>query len=174
MVLSLLFIYLILGISKYEIFKKPQKETDKVCLNKLEARCLRAIDGDTIEVIFIGEEKLSDKKEKIRLIGINTPELNLNKNEEAEYWAEQAADFTKEELEGKNIELSFDDISAKKDKYGRYLCYVWIDGYLFNKILIESGNAYYYPDFNFNEKYMKLFEKAEQYARNEREGMWNE
>lgn len=171
-VLFLLIVYFLLAASKYKIFQKPSK--NPISSDRIQARCLRVVDGDTIEVAFIGENKLSETKEKIRFIGVNTPELNTNNGKKAEYWAKEATAFTKKELEGKYIELSFDDVSSKKDKYERFLCYVWIDDYLFNKILLESGNAYYYPNFKFNKKYMTLFEQAENYARNEKAGLWNE
>ncbi len=166
-------VYVILFSAKFNVFpsfKSDRKNTEY----KYSAKCTRVIDGDTIEVVFTGENRYSQKKEKIRFIGVNTPELNINKSEKPEYWADKAADFTKKYLEGHLIELSFDDISDKKDRYDRLLCYVWSDGYLFNKILIESGNGRYYPDFKFNSERMNLFAQAEDYAINNRMGMWNE
>lgn len=166
-------VYFILFSAKFNIF--PSFKSDKQKTEyKYSAKCTRVIDGDTIEVIFTGENRYSNKKEKIRFIGVNTPELNKNKSEEPEYWAENAAIFTKKYLEGRSIELSFDNISDKKDRYDRLLCYIWSDGYLFNKILIETGNGRYYPDYKFNSERMNLFAQAEDYAINNRMGMWNE
>ena len=91
--------------------------------------------------------------------------MNFKKKEEPEYWAREATAFTKKELENRYIERQFDNISEQQDRYGRYLCYVWNDNYLFNQILIESGNGFYYPEFEFNNKMMDTFYKAETYAR---------
>lgn len=170
LIISLLvIIYLFLCGSQYSIFPVNDKSESYY---KYSAKCIRVVDGDTIEVLFTGKNKYSDNKEKIRFIGVNTPEMNKNNNKKPEYWAKEATEFTRKELEGHNIELSFDDISSTKDKYDRLLCYVWIDDYLFNKILIESGNARYYSNFKFNNKYMKLFSQAEEYAKNNKMGMW--
>lgn len=169
----IVFSYIGLGLHKYKLFSiKNQISPTELTNEKYQARCLRVIDGDTIEVAFVGKNKYSNNKEKIRFIGINTPELNKNKSEPAEYWAIEAANFTKNELENHYIELQFDNISQQKDKYGRLLCYIYIDNFLFNKILLESGNARYYPDFEFNHNMMKLFEDAENYAISNNMGMW--
>lgn len=165
-------VYLFLFAGKFNLFSGIRKSQSAEI--KYTARCTRVIDGDTIEAVFTGDNRFSEKKEKIRFVGVNTPELNINKKEGPEYWAKEAAAFTKKELEGHYIELSFDDVSDSKDKYGRLLCYVWIDNYLFNKILIESGNARYYPSYKFNSERMALFARAEDYAVNNRMGMWNE
>ena len=168
---ALVIFYCVLAANKFNIFDKtinlsPLPQT------KYQAKCTRVIDGDTIEVLFVGSNRLSDKTEKIRFIGVNTPEMNFKKKEEPEYWAREATAFTKQELENRYIELQFDNISEQQDRYGRYLCYVWNDNYLFNQILIESGNGFYYPEFEFNNKMMDTFYKAETYARKNEMGMW--
>ena len=168
---SLVIIYFFLVGNKFNIFEK-KTTLSPLPKTKYQAKCTRVIDGDTIEVIFVGSNKLSEKKEKIRFIGVNTPEMNFNKKEEPEYWAKEATSFTKKELENRYIELQFDNISENKDKYGRYLCYVWNDNYLFNQILIESGNGFYYPNFEFNNKMMDTFQKAEIYAAKNKMGLW--
>lgn len=139
-----------------------------------DAEVIKVMDGDTIEIEFLSTRpKDMNKTEKVRLIGINTPELNLHKPKEKEYYAEEAYLFTKKETYGKNIKLQFDDKSNLRDKYGRILCYVWIDDFLFNKILLEQGYAYYYPPFQFNSERMKLFKDAENYAQTQQIGLWS-
>lgn len=134
----------------------------------------RVIDGDTIEVIFYENTPPECKyKEKIRFVGVNTPELNLHKKEPEEYFAHEAYDFTNSELYKQFISLKFDDISSKKDRYDRLLCYVYVDDYCFNKILIEQGYGKYYSNFKFNKDNMNNFKKAEEYAKKNRLGMWN-
>lgn len=137
------------------------------------AKITAVIDGDTVKIQF--KDDIPDnctKNETVRLIGVNTPELNLHKDEAAEYFAEEAFLYTnryyKEEV---NIQL--DNVSAMRDKYGRLLAYIWLcNSTLLNKNLIEDGYGRYYNTFLFNEKYMKEFSEAELQAILAEKGIW--
>lgn len=94
---------------------------------------VRVVDGDTIVVDFNGAE------EKVRLIGVDTPESvhpDSYKNTEA---GVLASDYTKKNLDGKQVELEFD--VQERDQYGRLLAYVWLDGVMYNKTLLQDGVA---------------------------------
>ncbi len=108
----------------------------------------RVVDGDTIEVDYNGT------LEKVRLIGVDTPESvhpDSSKNTEEGILA---SDYTKAKLEGKQVELEFD--VQQRDQYGRLLAYVWVDGLMYNKTLLEDGvaNLATYPP---NVKYVDEF-----------------
>lgn len=125
----------------------------------------RVIDGDTIEVDFNGTN------EKIRLIGIDTPESvhpDADKNVKD---GELVSDYTKEKLEGKEVALEFD--AQERDHYGRILAYVWIDGEMYNKHLLNVGYAQIstYPP---NIKYVDDFNAAQREARESQIGLWSE
>lgn len=123
----------------------------------------RVVDGDTIEIEYNGS------KEKVRLIGIDAPESvhpNASKNVE---FGKVATAFTKEALENKEVALEFD--VSQRDRYGRLLAYVWIDGIMFNKTLVETGMALvstYPPDVKYAEQFVKLQEQARQ----NKVGLW--
>lgn len=109
---------------------------------------LRVVDGDTIVVNYNGAE------EKVRLIGVDTPESvhpDSSKNNEAGI---AASEYTRNWLEGQEVELEFD--VQQRDIYGRLLAYVYIDGVMFNKTLLENGiaNLATYPP---NVKYVDDF-----------------
>ncbi len=94
---------------------------------------LRVIDGDTFVVDFNGIE------ETIRLIGVDTPESvhpDSSKNTDAGY---AASLFTTAMLTNKVVGLEFD--VQQRDQYGRLLAYVYLDGQMFNKKLLETGYA---------------------------------
>ena len=79
----------------------------------LTAKVKRVVDGDTLVVDLNGQE------ERVRLIGVDTPESvhpDDTKNIEA---GKIASDFTKSKLEGKEVELEFD--VQERDHYGRLL-----------------------------------------------------
>lgn len=150
--------------------KLTQEEKNKT----YDAIVTKVIDGDTIKIRFVGTipEECS-AEETIRLIGVNTPELNIHKKKEKEYYATEAADFTSKCLSGRSVKLRFDTVSSRRDKYQRLIAYVYHEDYLFNKILIEQGYGNYYPNFKFEDYYMNLFRGAEFYAKTNHKGKWS-
>lgn len=68
---------------------------------KIHARVLRVIDSDTIEVEFSG------KIEKVHLIGVNIPEA-VDPRKNIELFGKEAFDFTRSQLEKKEVDLEFD------------------------------------------------------------------
>lgn len=127
------------------------------------ATVTRVVDGDTIIVNFKGQE------ERVRLIGVDTPESvhpDVAKNLPE---GKVASEFTKSRLEGKVVDLEFD--VQERDHYGRLLAYVWLDGKMFNKTLLEEGYARVatYPP---NVKYVDDFTKIQEEARKNNKGFW--
>jgi micrococcal nuclease len=107
--------------------------TIEIDIKLQKAQVLKVVDGDTIKV------KLNGKEEKVRLIGIDTPESvhpNKEKNTQA---GKDASDFTRARLENKEIELEFD--VKKRDLYGRFLSYIWLGEEMFNETLLDMGFA---------------------------------
>ncbi|MEM5881921.1 MAG: thermonuclease family protein [Candidatus Aenigmatarchaeota archaeon] len=114
------------------------------------------IDGDT----FVDE-----KGEKIRLIGINAPEIG-------EKCYEESKEKLKEMIEKKYVKIVYD--VKKKDKYNRTLAYVFINDLNVNLIMIKEGYAIVYSD-NINTKFLKEFYLAEKYAKENKIGcLWKD
>lgn len=126
---------------------------------------LRVVDGDTIIVDFGG------KAEKVRMIGIDTPESVHPDESRNTPEGKIASDFTKSQLEGKNVQLEFD--VEERDKYGRMLAYVWIDGVMYNKTLLSEGYAKI-ATFPPNVKYVDDFKALEKQARELKKGFWGD
>lgn len=139
------------------------------------AKITTTVDGDTVKIQF--KNKIPpdcSKNETVRLIGVNTPELNLYKEAESEYFAKEAFEYTNRYYK-EEVEIQLDDVSAMRDKYGRLLAYIWLcNSTMLNKNLIEDGLGRYYNVFLFNEKYMKEFLDAEIHAIQEKKGIWGE
>lgn len=125
------------------------------------ARVISGIDGDTIDVDING------KKERVRMIGIDTPET-VHPKKSVEKFGVQASDFTKKMLTGKMMTLEFGD--EERDKYDRLLAYVIFDGVNFNGELIRRGYAYAYLRFPFS--LSSLFHAYEEEARKAKLGLW--
>lgn len=83
----------------------------------------------------------------------------------------EASQFAKETLEGKEVELEFD--VSERDKYGRLLAYVWIDGKMFNEMLLEKGLARVAYVFAPNTKYVDRFYEIQKKAQKEGIGIWS-
>ncbi len=118
------------------------------------ANVTRVIDGDTIEV------SLNGKLEKVRFLGINTPEKNMLYYEEAKFFLSS--------LEGKEVRLEKD--KTNKDKYDRLLRYVFQRGELINEQILRSGLGFLYT--TGNGKYDSRMKKAQEYAKTNKIGIW--
>lgn len=114
--------------------------------------CDRVVDGDTIVVLMDG------KKEKVRMIGIDTPESVHPDKSRNTPMGKIASKYTKDNLEGKYVTLETD--VQERDKYGRVLAYVYLDDKMFNKTLLEEGLAELMT-IPPNVKYVDDFKKIE-------------
>lgn len=122
-------------------------------------------DGDTFWVTHP-----SGKKEKIRLIGINTPEARNTGRTEVEYFGKEASAYAKQLLLNKQVRLEFD--LQKYDRYKRTLAYVYLpSGTMVNALLVKEGyaRAATYPP---NVRYQETFQNLEKEARRAKRGLW--
>lgn len=120
-------------------------------------------DGDTIKVRLKNEHE-----RKVRLIGIDTPEID-DSREEVRFRAHMAKRFAFFYLYRKRIKLSYD--WEIEDKYGRLLAYIWTENEgLFNKFILSEGFAVVFLNFPF--RYRKEFIEAEREARRLEKGLW--
>ncbi|MEW9697842.1 thermonuclease family protein [Paenibacillus sp. SI8] len=124
----------------------------------------RIVDGDTFEATLKG------KKEKVRLIGVDTPETK-KPNTPVMFYGKEASAYTKKRLEKQTVELEYD--VEKKDRYDRILAYVWIGDELLNRTLIQEGYARM-ATFPPNVKYVDAFKKDQEEARNKKKGLWKD
>ena len=126
--------------------------------------CTRVIDGDTIVVDIDG------KQEKVRLIGVDTPET-VHPEKPVEYFGKEASEFTKRMAEGKKVRLEYD--WQDRDKYGRVLAYVYLeDGTFLNADIVRQGFGFAYTRYPF--KYLEEFRQYEREARENGKGLWQE
>lgn len=132
------------------------------------ASVTKVTDGDTIKVKFRHIPPGFAHEEKIRLIGVDTPETK-HPTKKTEYYGKEAAVFTKNTLLNKKIKIIFDP-KCKRDFYGRVLAYVHIGNSFFNKELIKKGFANVYTRQPF--KYEDWFLKLEKKAKRAKKGLW--
>lgn len=121
---------------------------------------VRVVDGDTIEI---------SGGEKVRYIGMNTPET-VKQNWPVECFGKEASQENKALVEGKRVRLVRD--VSDRDRYGRLLRYVYLeDGTFVNEVLVREGYAYattFPPDVSKQ----AVFRVAELDARIAKRGLW--
>lgn len=128
-------------------------------------KVLRVVDGDTIVI------EVEGKSESIRMIGVDTPELNDSRTG-VQCFAKEAAEKTKTLVTGKSIFLERDDSQGERDKYKRLLGYVFLEnGAFVNKALIAGGFAHEYT-YDGAYKYQKQFKAAQVEAKEGEVGLW--
>mgnify|MGYP001574645881 CR=1 FL=1 len=129
-------------------------------------RVVKVVDGDTLDV------DIDKKIERLRLIGIDTPET-VDPRKSVQCFGIEASSKSKELLEGKFVTLESDDTQSVRDKYKRLLVYVFLpDGTNFNKFMIEEGYAYEYT-YDSAYKYQSEFKEAQVSAQSSNKGLWN-
>jgi len=132
------------------------------------ARVERIVDGDTIVVSFDPATGLGPN-EKVRLIGVDTPET-VDPRKPVQFYGAEASHFVTDSLLGKTVRLAFEP--TMRDYFGRLLAYVFLeDGTCFNMVIIAEGYGFAYTKYPF--MFMENFRKAERSARESKRGLWN-
>ncbi|MEZ6062374.1 MAG: thermonuclease family protein [Planctomycetaceae bacterium] len=122
----------------------------------------RVSDGDT----FVSRE---DNK-RVRLIGVNAPELEREDHEE-EFYAKEATQWLRARIDGTKVTLRFGP--DPEDQYGRILAWVYAeDGSLVNKEILEVGNARLLARFGLPADLEPELRAAEAAARARGLGIW--
>jgi micrococcal nuclease len=87
-----------------------------------KSELIRVVDGDTVELMI--DQGFSDfTEQKMRLYGIDAPEMRTEAGKEAKAWLWEALQPL-EAIYVQTIQLS---TKAKRDKYGRFLAVLYDD-----------------------------------------------
>ena len=127
---------------------------------------IRVVDGDTVHV------RVGNRVEKVRYIGINTPETNHpTRGEEP---GGRAATAVNSRLVGDRTVRLEPDVQTR-DHYGRLLAYVWVNGpggeLMVNAEMVRLGYAQVMT-VPPNVRHAELFRKLQADAREHRRGLW--
>jgi endonuclease YncB( thermonuclease family) len=128
---------------------------------------VHVVDGDTLH---LGVPDASGPVTKVRLIGIDTPEL-ANGGRKPMYFGPEAAAFAKRLAMGKTVTVYLDERAGSRDRYGRLLAYLALpDGKFLNEELLLEGYAY--ADPRFRHSYYQKYQQLEASARALKKGLW--
>lgn len=132
-----------------------------------DATLVRVVDGDTIRVVVNGVE------ERVRYIGINTPELYPGGPETPAPFAEAATNANIAVLGSSRLILERD--ISERDWFGRLLRNVWIErngGWVFVNLRLVADGYARVSTFPPDVKYVDLLRDAERAAREGHLGLW--
>lgn len=160
---------------KYIVPKLNEREQRE----RKEYTVTKIFDGDTFEA------EANGKKEKVRMLGIDTPEKfdsdkltrdverTKKDSETIKRLGELSSQFTFKLLEGKKVLLEPDKSQDDRDKYGRLLRYVYLqDGTFVNRKIVEEGYAIAFRKFKVSKE--KELVEAEAAARKGKKGLWGD
>jgi micrococcal nuclease len=144
----------------------------QVAVNKVDvptgvvnAKVIKVVDGDTLQVLY--QKQIST----VRVLLIDTPETHHPRLGVQPYGPEASA-HAHQLLDGKTVALELAK-NGGRDKYGRMLAYVFVDGKSFEALQLASGLArvaYVYPP---NTKYVDQYRAIEAQAREKKIGIWS-
>ena len=135
------------------------------------------MDGDTFDCILP-----NGTEERVRILGIDTPETTASGNNEYEYgditdldclatWGLTAKSFAQLKLDDKEVYIEFDSTSGFKGYYGRWLAYVYfINGTDYNVMLLNKGYARVYTEGTCTKE--SYYVSLENQAESNRIGLW--
>jgi micrococcal nuclease len=130
---------------------------------RYQASVVYTVDGDTIDVRF-GNGRV----DRVRILGADTPETK-DPRKPVQCFGPEASAYTHERLAGKRVTLETD--AEVRDKYGRLLAYVYVDGVRYDDELLRLGYArlLIIPP---NGVHARAMLDAELEARTARRGLW--
>ncbi|WP_297211214.1 MULTISPECIES: thermonuclease family protein [Thermodesulfovibrio] len=156
---KLIYVLLLFIIFAYPACAKKESEYYKVT---------EIHDGDTLTIVKDSFFGILVKTERIRLIGIDAPELAQ------EPWGRKAKNHLKKLIRESSWLVKIELDVQQRDKYGRILAYLWDkNGNMINYMMIRDGYAMVYT-IPPNVKYAEKFVEAQRVAREEKRGIWGE
>lgn len=124
-------------------------------------KVISVADGDTITVL------LDNSPTRIRLYGIDCPEVAHKSGDVTQPFGSKAKEFTKELCAGTQVKV----IEKDKDRYGRIVAIVVLeDGRVLNEELLRNGFAWHYKKYDNTKEWAKLEEEA----RSAKKGLWSQ
>ncbi len=135
------------------------------------ATVVRVIDGDTVRV------RIGDDTELVRLLGIDTPEVE-NPHRPAGCYGGEASAFTRAELPaGRRVVLTGESGQGRRDRFGRLLAYLdTVPGRdvmeSLNARLVRGGYARVYVVRRNPFVHAGAFREIERAARGAGRGLW--
>jgi endonuclease YncB( thermonuclease family) len=110
--------------------------------------------------------------ETVRLIGVDTPEMN-DPRPSVNRFAEESKWFTERVALNQQLRMDVQKPPKERDRYGRLLAFAYRqDGALINRMIIREGFGFAYLKYPFDSLMMEQFANEERDARENMRGLW--
>lgn len=143
-----------------DVAESPQSDT----LPEGSYRVERVVDGDTLIV---------EGGAPVRLIGADTPET-VQPDHPVEPFGREATHYTQQFIADAQGQVRLQMDRERKDRFDRFLAYVFVGDRMLNEELIREGLASARTGFNYSESMKRRFRRAEDEARSARRGIWSQ
>ena len=149
--------------------RPPVQGSDHSRYHDRSFRVAHVVDGDTIDIAIPDKDK---PMTRIRLLGVDAPEVAHDQGDDMHFAAEATA-FAERTLADCTVHVVL-PTERTRGKYGRLLAYVYMErgGRMFNEMLLEEGFAY--ADLRFDHHYYNQFKATEKRAHQAGKGLWAE
>ena len=152
---DLLFLIEMVEIVEPIVEEVPEEEPEENVTQDYNMTVTEVVDGDTF---YLGNG------DKVRMLGINTPESGRP-------YAQEATDFLTNMILGKEVTLVNDSKNGDSDSYGRLLAHVYVNDTFVNYEIIKAGYAFWYP-YTSGTDLDAEYEAAQAFASNNTVGLW--
>ena len=162
---DLLFLVEMVEITSTAIIQEPEEEPEENVTEEPQENFTQDYNMTVTEVID-GDTFYLGNGDKVRMLGINTPESGRP-------YAQEATDFLTNMILGKEISLVNDSKNGDSDSYGRLLAHVYVNDTFVNYEIIKAGYAFWYP-YTSGTDFDTEYEEAQTFAANNTVGLWTE
>ena len=127
------------------------------------------VSSQTAKVTHVsdGDSFIIATHERVRMIGINAPERG-------DKFGPESRDHLARLIRGKSVTLESDPLTDDRDRHGRLLRFVSLDGTDINRRMIADGYAYAFLRYPFDKARREAYREAERSAAAARVGLWRQ
>ncbi|ACV39353.1 thermonuclease family protein [Leptotrichia buccalis] len=111
-------------------------------------QAVKVSDGDTLNVQKVENGKFVGEIVKIRMFGIDAPEKTQDYGIESKQALEKLVNGKTLEIEEKN-----------RDRYGRTVAVVYVNGKNVNEEMVKNGNAWWYQEYDKKDTKMQAYQE---------------
>jgi endonuclease YncB( thermonuclease family) len=151
----------LMGLLLVRIWQEADKPVEPDLLDEGPHQVADVIDGDTLRLANLA---------RVRLLGADSPETK-HPSLPPQPWGAEATAFTQAFVEGRSLRLAFD--RERKDKFGRFLAYVYVGDRLLNEELLRAGLARARLQYPYSAEMKRRFSAAEAEAKTAKRGIWS-
>jgi micrococcal nuclease len=147
-------------------------EGDAACRQQARVQVVEFVDGDTADVEHLDGDRAGEI-ERVRLNGVDTPEVDHDDPAASECWAEEAWAAAREAFEGEVAWMTFD--TECTGQFDRLLAYLFRDSdgvFLNHQLVLDGSTPAFFPDYSVNRTFEVEFLEAEERAASELKGGW--